>query len=133
MGHSLKLFYAAALAFLALYGGPAVAADAPTEAELKAAFNQADVNTDGHIDVDEFVGYFVHLFGNHDADNDGFLTPAEAEDASPERFSEVDRNGDGRISLGEGIADKIVIFFDSDTNRTGVMTFEELIAYENRQ
>ncbi len=116
-----------------VYGAAALAADKPTEAELRAAFDQADVNSDGHVDVDEFVGYFVTLFGTYDTDNDGFLTPEELPDVSPEEFNDVDRNDDGKISLGEGIGARIVIFFDSDTDRNGVMTFEELLAYENSQ
>ncbi|MDJ0685136.1 MAG: EF-hand domain-containing protein [Alphaproteobacteria bacterium] len=133
MGHTRKLFCAAAMTLAIVHGGAALAADKPTEAELRAAFDQADVNSDGHVDVDEFVGYFVSLFGNFDANGDGFLTPDELEDVTPEEFNEVDRNGDGKISLGEGIGARIVIFFDSDTDRNGVMTFEELLAYENSQ
>ncbi len=128
-----RLFCAAALALSALYGASVLAADPPTEAELRAAFDKADVNSDGHVDVDEFVGYFVTLFGTYDTNNDGFLTPEELPDVSQEEFNDVDRNGDGKISLGEGIGARIVIFFDSDTDRNGVMTFEELLAYENSQ
>lgn len=118
-------FLGAALA-AALAAGAAGAVDAD---RLRAAFDAADVNNDGVVDVDEYVAYFVAAFQRHDANGDGFLTPDEVPDVDMARFRAADRDGDGRISLGEAIAERMIVFFDIASD-DGVITLDRLLAYE---
>jgi len=101
-----------------------------TEESIRTAFAEADVNRDGYVDVDEFVGRSVLLFQQADANHDGLVVPSEAKNVSPKRFKNADRNGDGRLSLGEAAGAKLVDFFEMDTSKDGVVTIEELLAYE---
>ncbi|TVQ53575.1 MAG: hypothetical protein EA355_13220 [Rhodobacteraceae bacterium] len=119
---------AAALAAM-LCGGLGASALAAEEARLRAAFEAADVNGDGVIDVDEYVAYFVAAFQRHDVTGDGFLRPEDLPNVDMERFRAADRDGDGRISLGEAIADRIIVFFDI-ASEDGVITLDRLVAHE---
>ncbi len=106
------------------------------EAEIRKAFATADVNGDGYLDVNEYVGQVIYIFKAIDANGDGFITVQEwaayNPGYDPARFKAADRNGDGRISLGEAVAVKMIEFFDIDTNRDGVITVEELLVYERK-
>jgi hypothetical protein len=119
-----------------LLAAPAFAQQAPapvTDEQLRASFNAADVNRDGHIDVDEVVADAILVFGRYDANRDGFLVPSELPRHNPDRFRRADRDGDGKLSIGEVAADRVYEFFLIDTNRNGVMTFEEVRAYADTQ
>lgn len=110
----------------------AIAASVPGAAateRLRAAHAAADVNGDGHIDVDEYIAYFVAAFQRLDTDNTGYLTMDDFDDVDPERFRAADRDGDGRISLGEAIAERIILFFEI-AGEDGTITVDDLIAYE---
>jgi Ca2+-binding EF-hand superfamily protein len=117
----------------ALLAGAAVAqqpaAPPVTDEQLREAFNTADANRDGNVDVDEAVGDAIFVFARYDANRDGFLVIAELPRHNPERFKRADRDGDGRLSVGEVAADRVYEFFLMDTNRNGVVTFEEVRAY----
>ena len=101
-----------------------------TDEEISAAFNEADLNGDGVLEIDEYVAYMVNLFASLDKDRDGFLLIAEFPETPPERFRLFDRNGDNKISLGEGVGGKVVEFFDADVNDDGVMSLTELLDLE---
>lgn len=117
-----------------LLAAPAFAQQAPvSDEQLRASFDAADVNRDGHIDVDEVVADAILVFGRFDANRDGFLVLAELPRHSPDRFRRADRDGDGKLSIGEVAADRVFEFFLIDTNRNGVMTFEEVRAYAASQ
>lgn len=110
----------------------AVAASAPGVAateRLRAAHAAADVNGDGHIDVDEYVAYFVAAFRRLDTANKGYLTMADFDNVDRARFAAADRDGDGRISLGEAIAERIILFFEI-AGDDGTITLDDLLAYE---
>jgi Ca2+-binding EF-hand superfamily protein len=117
----------------ALLAGGAVAqqASAPpvTDEQLRQAFNIADANRDGHVDIDEAVGDAILVFARYDINRDGFLVLAELPRHNPDRFKRADRDGDGRLSVGEVAADRVYEFFLVDTNRNGVITFEEVRAH----
>lgn len=104
-----------------------------SEEQLRASFNAADANRDGHIDVDEVVADAILVFGRYDANRDGFLTLAELPRHSPERFRRADRDGDGKLSIGEVAADRVFEFFLIDTNRNGVITIDEVRAFAEAQ
>jgi Ca2+-binding EF-hand superfamily protein len=120
----------ASLLCVALLMLPAVAKSAANENKIRTAFNEADLNNDDVLEIDEYVGYIVHLFNSLDKNRDRFLRPDELQVTNEERFRELDRNRDGKISLGEGVGGKVVDFFDADTDRNGVMSFEELLTFE---
>lgn len=105
------------------------AAPAVDEAALRKAFDAADTNKDGVIDIDEAVGDAVLIFATLDKNHDRFLTLDELPRHDPARLKAADRNGDGKLSVGEVAADRVWEFFEADTNSNGVLTFEEVRVY----
>ncbi len=126
------LTIAAAFMALSVIAAPTkLSAATATDGEIQAAFNEADLNGDGILEIDEYVAYMVNLFASLDKDRDGFLVIAEIPETPPERFRQYDRNGDNKISLGEGVGFKVVEFFDADVNNDGVMSLAELLDFEH--
>ena len=123
----------AALMALSVAGASSKPSAAATDDEIGAAFNEADLNGDGFLEIDEYVGYIVQVFASVDKNRDGFLVAKDIPGASPERFALFDRDKDGRISLGEGVGGKVVEFFDADVNDDGVMSLAELLDFERNQ
>ncbi len=101
----------------------------PTDDELRRAFDAADVNKDGVIDVDESVGNSILIFAALDKSKDGFLSFDELPGYDPNRLKRADRNDDGKLSVGEVASDRVWEFFEADANRDGVVTFEEVRLY----
>lgn len=101
----------------------------PTDEELRKAFDAADVNKDGVIDIDESVGNAILIFATLDKNKDGYLTLDELPGYDPNRIKRADRNDDGKLSVGEVAADRVWEFFEADTDRNGVVTFEEVRLY----
>ena len=101
----------------------------PTDDELRKAFDAADANRDGVIDIDEAVANSILIFGTLDRNKDGFLSFDELPGYDPNRLRRADRNDDGRLSVGEVASDRVWEFFEADTNRDGVVTFEEVRVY----
>ena len=125
------LIIVAAVMALSVIAAPAkLSAATATDEEISAAFNEADLNGDEVLEIDEYVAYMVNLFASLDKDRDGFLLIAEFPETPPERFRLFDRNGDNKISLGEGVGGKVVEFFDADVNDDGVMSLTELLDLE---
>jgi len=101
-----------------------------TDESIRAAFAEADVNHDGYVDVDEFVGRTVLLFKQADTNDDRVITAEEVKNVTPGRFKNADRNGDGKLSLGEAVGAKMIDYFEIDANHDGVITVEEILVYE---
>lgn len=101
----------------------------PTDEELRRAFDAADVNKDGVIDIDESVGNAILIFATLDKNKDGYLSFDELPGYDPNRLKRADRNDDGKLSVGEVAADRVWEFFEADTDRNGVVTFEEVRLY----
>lgn len=97
--------------------------------QVAAAFAEADVDGDGLVDVDEYVGYFILVFRSVDADADGAVSPGDLDDVDRAAFARADRDGDGRASLEETIAERIIVFFRADANRDGVLSLDEIRSY----
>ncbi|MFO1105682.1 MAG: EF-hand domain-containing protein [Amaricoccus sp.] len=123
---------AAALAALVLGGTAALpaAAQTATKETITIAFQQADRNGDGALNLDEYIANAVVLYEQAG----GTATKGIARGAIPglttAQFNAIDRNRDGRISLGEFVAEKVIEFFDADTNHDGVLSVTEVIAAE---
>jgi hypothetical protein len=101
----------------------------PTDDELRSAFNAADVNKDGVIDIDESVGNAILIFASLDQNKDRFLSFDELPGYDPNRLKRADRDDDGKLSVGEVASDRVWEFFEADTDRNGVVTFEEVRLY----
>lgn len=101
----------------------------PTNEELRKAFDAADANKDGVIDIDESVGNAVLIFATLDKNKDGYLSFDELPGYDPNRLKRADRNDDGKLSVGEVASDRVWEFFEADTDRNGVVTFEEVRLY----
>ncbi len=125
------LIIAAAFMALSVIATPTkVSAATATDEEISAAFQEADLNGDGVLEIDEYVAYMVNLFASLHKDRDGFLIIADIPKTPPEQFRLLDRNGDNKISLGEAVGGKVVEFFDADVNNDGVMSLAELLDFE---
>lgn len=121
-----------ALGLLLFFFGAAQAQNQPpmpTNEELRKAFDAADANKDGVIDIDESVGNAVLIFATLDKNKDGYLSFDELPGYDPNRLKRADRNDDGRLSVGEVASDRVWEFFEADTDRNGVVTFEEVRLY----
>lgn len=101
----------------------------PSDDELRKAFDAADVNKDGVIDIDESVGNAILIFASLDKNKDGYLSFDELPGYDPNRLKRADRDDDGRLSVGEVASDRVWEFFEADTDRNGVITFEEVRLY----
>lgn len=101
----------------------------PTDEELRKAFDAADANRDGVIDVDEAVANSILIFGSLDKNKDGYLSFDELSGYDPNRLKRADRDDDGRLSVGEVASDRVWEFFEADRDRNGAVTFEEVRLY----
>lgn len=121
-------------AAMVMLAGPPVLAQSPAAAPdpIRAAFDRADDNRDGVLDIDEVVGDAIFVFAAYDRNQDRVLVVEELPRHDPARFRRADRDGDGRLSVSEVAADKVWEFFEVDANRDGVLTFEEVTIYANR-
>lgn len=129
-----SILAAAALSGIAaMAAGVAAAQTAPaapaSDADLRRAFDAADNNRDGVVDVDEAVADAVLIFITFDKNRDRHLTPDELPRHNPERVRRADRDGDGKLSVGEVASDRVWEFFEADVDRNGVLTFEEVRVY----
>ena len=113
----------------AALGLAASATGAAADDRLIAAHAAADVDGNGHVNVDEYVAYFVAAFRRVDAQNKGYLVPADLQNVDQARFNAADRDGDGRVSLGEAIAERMIVFFEI-AGDDGTITTDDLLAFE---
>src|SRR4030095_13831640 len=67
---------------------------ASSDAQLRKAFDVADANKDGVINIDESVADAVQIFGALDKNKDRFLTFDELPGYDPNRLKRADRDGD---------------------------------------
>jgi Ca2+-binding EF-hand superfamily protein len=101
----------------------------PTDDELRKAFDAADANKDGVIDIDESVANSILIFATLDKNKDRYLSFDELPGYDPNRLRRADRNDDGKLSVGEVASDRVWEFFEADTNQDGVVSFEEVRVY----
>lgn len=127
---SLVALGAAAL----LLAGPLAKAESVSAGseQTRAAFERADENKDGMLDIDEVVGDAIYVFAAYDRNRDGVLVVDELPRHDPVRFKRADRDGNGSLSLSEVTADKVWEFFEADVKREGVLTLDAVNAYADR-
>jgi hypothetical protein len=132
-GRKASACIAATLMAAALFGAGVGAQQPPGDA-VRKAFNEADANKDGVLNIDEYIANVIYVFKIADKNGDRFVTEQEAIAFNPGfnlvLFKAADRNGDGKLSVGEAVAAKVIDFFEIDTNRDGVLTFDEVVVYE---
>ena len=101
----------------------------PTDDELRKAFDAADANKDGLIDIDEAAANSILIFATLDKNRDRYLSFDELPGYDANRLKRADRDDYGRLSVGEVASDRVWEFFEADTNRDGAVTFEEVRLY----
>ena len=123
-----------AFVLLAFGAATAGAQQAPAY-DVKAAFAQADKNSDGAIEIDEFHERLVDVFFLGDVDKDGFLSEEEYVKVVviKEDFAIVDRSGDGKVSSREFVSARLPIFIAMDADKDGELSIVEVTAgFEGR-
>ena len=95
----------------------------------KQAFENADADGDGNVDVEEYRRRKVEIFVVMDANGDGFIIIGEVPDEHKSKFEKVDENKDGRITLHEYLVFVMPAFWlEYDTNKDTVLTIDEVEA-----
>jgi len=97
------------------------------------AFQEADKNKDGAIEMSEFYERVTDVFFLGDKNKDGKLSKEEYDAVVVTRtdFVAVDKNGDGFVSESEFTAARVPMFEKADTNKDGKLSEAEVTsAYE---
>src|SRR5262245_1156363 len=107
----------------------AMADEAATKYDPRAAFAEADKNHDGSVDHEEFQLRMVEIFYSADRNKDGFLDAEELKQlAFPDDFTADDKDKDGRVSLREFLRVRFRDYDEADTDHDGELSLEEVIA-----
>ena len=93
------------------------------------AFENADTDNDGDVDVEEFRRRKIEIFVIMDANGDGFIVVTEVADDHKSKFDKVDENKDGRVTLNEYLVYVMPAYWtEYDTNNDNVLTIDEVEA-----
>ena len=93
------------------------------------AFENADTDNDGDVDVEEFRRRKIEIFVLLDANGDGFIVVTEVPEDHKSKFDKVDENKDGRVNLHEYLVFVMPAFWlEYDTNKDNVLTIDEVEA-----
>ena len=133
-----KLFSATAIA--AILAAPALLlaqSDGGPAERMRGHFDEADVDADGLLSLDEFLGAHEARVNGLDADSDGFLSADEMAGfqgphgrtppagAIERRLERVDTDGDGAISLDEIESAHALRFEAADADADGFLSLDE--------
>jgi hypothetical protein len=93
------------------------------------AFENADLDNDGDVDIEEFRGRKIEIFVLLDANGDGFIVLAEVPAEHQSKFPKVDENKDERVNLHEFLVYVMPAFWlEYDMNKDNVLTLDEVEA-----
>jgi Ca2+-binding EF-hand superfamily protein len=93
------------------------------------AFENADTDNDGNVDVEEFRRRKIEIFVLMDANGDGFIVVTEVPEEHKDKFDKVDENKDERVNLNEYLVFVMPAFWlEHDTNKDSVLTIDEVEA-----
>lgn len=106
------------------------------------AFQEADLDRDGYVDLGEFQKDVVRGFHAIDRDRDGHLGLDELRATrlntrSGDRVAQAmlrahDSDGDGRLSFREVVVGRMAYFEEADTDRDDRLSASEAQAYDAR-
>lgn len=118
------------LALAAFALAATVQAAPPPGYDVEAAFNEADTNKDGSVEMDEFYNRLVEIYFHADTDKNGTLSKEEFTRAVviEENFAAADTNGDGILTRQEFIHSRLPLFEANDTNKDGALSLDEVKA-----
>jgi Ca2+-binding EF-hand superfamily protein len=112
---------------VAMLGGVSLAH--AKEITPRQAFENADTDNDGNVDVEEFRRRKIEIFVIMDANGDGFIVVAEVPEDHKSKFDKVDENRDGRATLNEYLVYVMPAYWtEHDTNKDNVLTIDEVEA-----
>ncbi len=101
----------------------------PQKITPQQAFERADTDDDGDVDVEEFRRRKIEVFLLLDANGDGFIILSEVPEEHKDKFSKVDENKDERVNLHEFLVYVMPAFWlEYDMNKDNVLTLDEVEA-----
>ena len=123
----LAAWSSALIIAVAMLGGVTLAH--AEEITPQQAFENADADKDGNVDVEEFRRRKIEIFVIMDANGDGFIVITEVAKEHKDKFGKVDKNNDERVSLNEYLVYVMPAFWrEHDTNKDNVLTIDEVEA-----
>ena len=109
-----------------LTGVPLAQAD---EITPQQAFERADIDLDGNVDIEEFRGRKIEVFVLLDENGDGFIVLSEVPAKHQDKFPKVDKDKDERVDLREFLVYVMPAFWlEYDVNKDNVLTLDEVEA-----
>jgi len=118
-------------------GALAIGALMPTGASLaqtdemtpRQAFEHADLDNDGDVDIEEFRGRKIEIFVLLDENGDGFIVLSEVPVEHQDKFPKADEDNDERVDLHEYLVFVMPAFWQEyDLNKNNVLTLDEVEA-----
>ncbi len=101
----------------------------PQKLTPQQAFERADLDNDGDVDIEEFRGRKIEVFMLIDANGDGFIVLAEVPAEHKDKFPKVDEDNDGRVDLHEYLVFVMPAFWlEYDLNNDALLTLDEVEA-----
>jgi Ca2+-binding EF-hand superfamily protein len=117
---------ALAMGALMLTGASLAQAD---ELTPQQAFERADLDNDGNVDIEEFRGRKIEVFILLDANGDGLIVLSEVPEKHKDKFPKVDKDKDERVDLREYLVYVMPAFWlEHDMNKDNVLTLDEVEA-----
>ncbi len=109
-----------------LTGAPLAQAD---EITPQQAFERADIDLDGNVDIEEFRGRKIEVFVLLDENGDGFIVLSEVPAEHQDKFPKVDKDKDERVDLREFLVYVMpAVWLEYDLNKDNVLTLDEVEA-----
>ncbi|MGB2816611.1 MAG: EF-hand domain-containing protein [Burkholderiaceae bacterium] len=132
-----KSLMACALALASVFLFPTVHAQTQPSVS-RQIFNDADLNKNGFVDLDEFHKDVVRAFHSLDHNRDGYISVDEIQSIPDKTRVELllkamklsDKDRDGRLSFKEVVERRMAYFDAADTDKDGRLSMAEVVAYD---